>query len=143
VNILERRRYSNEVGQFTREYIRSYRMTETPTMTDEDVLGGVRAIAQAHQITEKFVANDILEAFNEWVDKNVRIGPSGMRMPTFKSPRQLLADGRPDLVAAIYPEGGSVKELLLLSDDETPEPLTQPPPPPPPPPLPDAPQGKG
>jgi len=136
VNILERRRYSKEVDRFAARYVSAYiqSMTETPTMSADDVRSGVRAIAQAHQVDEKIVAADILDVVNKWVDKNVRLGPSGMNVPRFKTPRELLAEGKADLVAQIYPEGGSVEELLLPSDDEPPEPHTKPPPPPPPPP---------
>jgi hypothetical protein len=137
VNILERRRYSKEIDRFADRYVSAYVQsmtktpTKTPTMTAGDVRSGVRAIAQAHQMDERIVAADILDVVNKWVEKNVRLGPSGMKVPRFKTPRELLAEGKADLVAQIYPEGGSVEELLP-SDDEPPEPHTQPPPPPPP-----------
>jgi hypothetical protein len=142
VNILEWRRYSKEIARFAARYEAAYVYsmtetptmkadTETPTMTADDVRSGVRAIAQAHRVDEKIVAADVRDVVNKWVDKNVRLGPSGMKVPRFKTPRELVAEGQPDAVAEIYPEGGSVEELLP-SDDEPPEPHTQLPPPPPP-----------
>jgi hypothetical protein len=95
VNILERRRYSKEIDRFADRYVSAYvqSMTKTPaktpTMTTGDVRSGVRAIAQAHQMDERIVAADILDVVNKWVEKNVRLGPSGMKVPRFKTPREL------------------------------------------------------
>lgn len=116
MKILERRRYAKEIAGFAVKYVWGYGLTETPTMTAEDVITGVRALAGAHQIDEKVVAADVLDAVNQFMDKNIRIGRAGVKPPRMKTPRELLAEGRPDLAAQLYPHGGSVEELLLLDE---------------------------
>ena len=61
-------------------------------MTDEDFLGGVRDIAGAYQVDEKVVAADVLDAFNRYLERNVRLGPRGLTPPRMKTHRELLAE---------------------------------------------------
>jgi hypothetical protein len=91
-------------------------------MTDADVRSGVRDIAAAYQVDEKVVAADALDAVNRYMEKYVRLGPRGMKVPRMKTPRELLAEGKPELADQLYPQGGSVEELLLTpTDDKPPE----------------------
>lgn len=116
MKFLERRRYAREIQRFAGKYVSGYALAKTPTMTADDVLTGVRPLARAHQMDERVVAADVLDAVNRFMDKNVRLGPRGMKPPRMKTPRELLAEGRPDLAAQMYPQGGSVEELLLLDE---------------------------
>jgi hypothetical protein len=118
VKILGGRRYAKEIQRFARKYVSGYGLTSTPTMTPEDVAASVRGLAVAHQTDERVVAADILDEVNKFIEEHVRLGSGDMNAPRMKTPRELLAEGRPDLVAQLYPDGGSVEELLLLLDDE-------------------------
>ncbi len=135
-SIWKRREYKRTVAQFARRYTRDFALAEVQTMTDADVLGGVRQIAAAFQVEEKVVAADVLDLVNLYVEKHVRLGPRGLKPPRMKTPRELLAEGKGELADKLYPQGGSVEELLLPpADDEPSEPYTPPLTPPPPPPL--------
>jgi hypothetical protein len=131
-SVWKRRQYKGAIARFAGRYRTDYSLAEVPTMTDADVLSGVRNIAGEYQVDEKVVAADTLDAVNRYMDNYVRLGPRGMKVPRMKTPRELLAEGKRELADELYPQGGSVEELLLLTDDESPEPHTPPPLPPPP-----------